>query len=347
MKVIVDLPEELFDRVNKNVKGSSISNFIVLSIENQLNLEEGASNTIIELNRIESRVPSSGTKTRTDIRAEELETTSPLEEKIRSLRILSHPIDKISTMPGRKIQINDRYIWGQYNKFLPIKFSVRELALAQEQHQYSPVELEIFQDQCSRDAQKMKGILQVNDDRHQRKYGEQYTAGFPGEGDNSLKRYIHHFIGYAQVSGHPVGALADLGFVIIENETICLTDSGWEFAIIRNPILDDDPLTDNLLSNVEKRYLIDYLQKNLKKEWGAVVYILNSIERGQNTPDFLNAVISSMNTEWTDKVVNTMRTGFLGRMSDLGLIERDKQGTKSMYRVSEFGKTMMEVTKTW
>lgn len=334
----MDINEELFKRIKEVNRGSSVSNFILAAIENQIELEKGEQIDFIDIDKKRQITPVK------EKRSEPLK--KELQEERTPVEILNNSInyDKIKTVP-LKNSIKNYYIWGQYNKFFTIKFALRCLALTQVKNDGNPVKLVEFQNNCAKEAAKIKEILQESDDKAERKWGEMFSAGLPDNEEKSRSRFIHHFIGYSDSQGNPVGALPELGFVVIENNQIALSPQGLAFTQLKNPILDENPLSPSLFSQEERQFLIEHLKINIPMEWQGMKTLIQWIENGLNTPESLNAKMATLDPKkWTDKMVNTYRTGILARMYDLGFISRKKIGLNAKYVVTEFGKKAVGIT---
>ena len=48
------------------------------------------------------------------------------------------------------------------------------------------------------------------------------------------------------------------------------------------------------------------------------------------------------NTEWSDTVVNTMRSGLISRLNELGLVKREKYGKNARYHMTDAGKKYIQ-----
>jgi hypothetical protein len=65
-------------------------------------------------------------------------------------------------------------------------------------------------------------------------------------------------------------------------------------------------------------------------EFEHITVVLKAIQDGKKTRDELNSVLKECyshhhkGTEWSSTVVNTMRSGLLGRLNELGLVRREK-----------------------
>ena len=75
---------------------------------------------------------------------------------------------------------------------------------------------------------------------------------------------------------------------------------------------------------------------------------LKAIEDGKKTRDELNAALKRYysqyhkGSEWSDTVVNTMRSGLFSRLNELGLVRREKLGKNIRYHITEEGKKYLQ-----
>ena len=336
MKVLIDVNEDLFNRIKDVNRSSSLSSFILIAIENQISLEKEQHIDLIEFDRKIKKPP------------EHMPNIAKTQEQptnvIDNLEFLKKPInyEKIVEVP-LKSPIKNAYIWGQYNKFFALKFAVRYLAYLQTQNNFSTVNLDEYRDKCSKAASQMKQLLLKSDDKAGRVWGEGFSAGLPDNEEKSWSRFKHHFIGYLDSKGYSVGALSDFGFIVIQKNQVGLSSQGLAFAKCHNPILDEDPFAPSLFSQEEREFLIDHIKTHIPKEWHGIEFVLHWIDvDGVNTPDALTAKFSTLDKDWTEKMANTYRTGMLARMYDLGFISRQKNGIKTKYLVTEYGKKVVE-----
>ena len=223
MKVLIDITEDMFNRINEVNKGSSLSSFILVAIENQVSLEKEQQTNVIEFDKKIPKPPEI-------IKPNLTESKKPLEVK-EQIEILNNPLkyEKLTGVP-LKNPIKNYYIWGQYNKFFAMKFAVRYLAYMQLQNNSEPVKLIEFQHKCSRSASTMKQILKQSDEQAGRIWGEGFSAGLPEDEEKSWSRFIHHFIGYADTQGYQVGSISDIGFIVIDKGCVALSPYGLAFA---------------------------------------------------------------------------------------------------------------------
>lgn len=332
MKVLIDVNEDLFNRIKDVNRSSSLSSFILIAIENQISLEKEEHTDLLDFDKkIKKPHEQSLNITKTQEQPRKI---------IDYLDFLKKTINYENIVEVQsKTPIKDAYVWGQYNKFFALKFAVRYLAYLQTQNNFSTVNLEKYQDKCSNAASQMKQLLLKSDDKAGRVWGEGFSAGLPDNEEKSWSRFKHHFIGYLDSKGNSVGALSDFGFIVIQKNQVGLSSQGLAFAKCHNPILDEDPFASSLFSQEERQFLIDHIKTHIPREWHGIELVLHWIDaEGVNTPDALTTKFSTLDKDWTVKMANTYRTGMLARMYDLEFISRQKNGIKTTYLVTEAGK---------
>ena len=333
MKLIIDLPDELLEQIHRVNPTVSILTFIKMAVENQLHLETETNSYYFEKF---SDINSQGNK-----KFRELHTPVKLKKSKESVKVRQgndiipafdfnkiHPIEL-------KYPIKDTIIWGQYNKFFPIKFGLRFLCYKLSNSKESTINLNEFQIECSKKASYMKEILESIDKKENRKRGEKFSAGLPDNNEKSQYRYISHFLGFRTSKGDPVGGIPTLGFAEFSNSNVGITRYGLEFAKIENPIMDISTNSDALMSKEEQEYLLHHIKQHLPQEAKIIKLVLKSISEKKNTPDSINIELSKF--EGIGEKANTIRTGILARSHDLGLIERENIGIHSFYKITNFG----------
>jgi hypothetical protein len=151
---------------------------------------------------------------------------------------------------------------------------------------------------------------------------------------------------YPRRDGLLDGALAVMRFCNIYSDKrkqfIGITKPGLRFSLIENPVLDNNNFNKSL-NEEESLFYINHVKENIIGEYAAMHWLVKQIENGNNERDPLNREIDKTYGEiWkaTSAVINTQRAGLTSRMTELGLIERDKNGVRVKYRVSEFGRRL-------
>lgn len=247
----------------------------------------------------------------------------------------------------------ERWIFGQYNKFLPAKVSCRALAqLLQDMPDGVPLEdaaLEI-----SQGALTIGSLLTHYDKQNGTKRDDALSTAFPSpdrEADKSRMRYANQFVASVTKQGKVSGLLIDLKLI---NHTsgnkprLKLTEAGWSFAKLRNPILDNDPPeTTRKFTADEVAYLLDHISGSVPAEDFAYRAILAAVDGGARAPGELDTVLRKYVSKdatkpLTESFLATQRSGAVSRMSDLGLVTRKRNGVKVSYLTTDLGKQYAE-----
>lgn len=247
----------------------------------------------------------------------------------------------------------DRWLFGQYNRLLPAKVSIRALAVISHEGKDSLI-LESVAPRIAQIAAELGDYLRSLDRRFANHRDDALATAFPEgnlEGQKGRLRYQNHFVGHT-VKGEQGGMLVGLKLAqihVFKNKPHILpTTAGWDFARLTNPILDsaiDQNATK--LSEEEIRFLLSHIKKHVPTELFAYHLILSLICDGKNTPELLNQDLArflSPGKRLDDEqdFVTTQRNGVIGRMSDLGLVGRDRQGTRITYRLTADGKNFLD-----
>lgn len=333
MRIVAEIPEYLIERARRLIGGGryrDLSSFITAAVENQLTLEE----TVLE------GQPAVGVEGQTQTEA----VSKPSRPQANYLATPGADVPTIDFRSQTGESLVKQWPWGQINKLLPVKFATRTLA-----NSVSPAEplvpLDEFTADASQQAREFGQWLEKNDDRYERRWGDRLSAGFPIGKRNqasSLNRYASHFVGHHRKrDGALSGALFVLNFgnaeVVGRKLSLGLTEAGLQFARIASPVLDKSDLSSSL-GREEIEFYLKHVRARVPGEVYAFELILELIADGVNGREGLNESIKrEVQIPWTDAVVNTQRAGAMARMSDLGLIDKTRDGLKVLYQVTELG----------
>ncbi len=255
--------------------------------------------------------------------------------------------------PAEPVVPPPRWLFGQYNKFLPVKASCR--ALLNLQHD-SPkgIPLSKASDRIAAEACKLGDFLSRLDRRQLRGREQALAAAFPvsaANGAQSQIRFANQFVGSLR-QGKLIGFPAALLLVACDtskDSRLSLTRAGIEFATLENPVFDTDrEHATQRLSAAEIQFLLDHIKHFAPQELCAYTSILDGIAEGSNSPDTIDAYLArrfqltvaveaKTPNEITQTFLTTQRTGAISRMADLGLIAREKTGIKVAYLITQSG----------
>lgn len=333
MKYIVDLPPDLVKKINALISRGSyenLSEFAVTAFQNQLLLEENSSLDVL----METKHP----KNKLNDDQSQLASNSLLPLNFSPQIIKTVPPPDNSKIP------ND-CLWGQYNRIFPIKITLRVLANLLKENE--TIELSVLQSQAVQVAREIGLLLRKEDKKNMRKYGDMLSSALP-VGRNITKtenRFINHFVGYYTRAGRIEGAPGALKFLNMFEETdgsqkVGITKTGLDFAVISNPILDEENYGVPL-SKAESEFYIESVFQNLKREAEVMLAILRAVHDGKSSPSELNKEITQFSRGWSQAMINTIRAGAIGRLHELGLISRERKGINVTYYLTQFGKEIL------
>jgi len=246
----------------------------------------------------------------------------------------------------------ESWIFGQYNKLLPAKASCR--ALSNLLTSDKGIELQQAAKQIAAEATNLGAHLLMLDRRFHRDRDEMHSTAFPGPGnpDKGRIRYANQFVGALNKEGQISGLLVDLKFInrLSHRDTkISLTNAGWKFGLMDNPVLDNGTETDaEKLSEEERGFLLDHVLANVSREHSAYLAILSAIAEGADTPDKLRAALGAREkdaSKSTSAYLSTQRSGAISRMIDLSLLYRDRDGVHVKYVITDEGNAYLKRTK--
>ena len=338
------------------------SEAMALAISNQLLLHRGAksgrgSASITRVEKSESSAlrgaapppeqasPISAAEDRTQFEAVEVPSLFRImRAEVRPGNVGALPNDAFAR--GQKITI-DRWIFGQHNKLLPLKASLRALAnLSIDQS--GGVPLTQAAAETAPACETLAAHLRQVDKDLALIREESLSTAFPSAAtdiNKSRLRFSNQFIGALNKHGQLRGFPIDLKLVNYKNPKdpkLLLTEAGWKFASLTNPILDHAEgmaITGEKLSEEERGFLIQHIRDNVPVEDFAIRAVLAALDAGACNPDDLDAALREYMPERIDEpfspaFLSTQRAGAISRMGDLGLVERFRDGLRVTYQAS-------------
>ena len=272
-----------------------------------------------------------------------------LESVERPTAFAPAPDDVLS--PGERVPL-DRWIFGQYSKLLPAKASVRALANLEIRDDLK-LPLDETASVIASNAAALGDYLSEVDDRRRLQRDDALAVGFPSSSENAEKsrlRYANQFVGSLNKAGVLSGLLIDLKLMNLRDTRtprIQLTQAGWDFALLPNPVLDEPDPTGNKFTPEERAFLLAHIGRNVPIEASAYRVMLRAILNGDNTPDRLDAALkpyipAHREPPITPAFVTTQRSGTISRMADLGLVIRVRDGVRVSYAPTETGQAFAQ-----
>jgi hypothetical protein len=241
-----------------------------------------------------------------------------------------------------------RWIFGQYNRLLPAKVSCRGLAnlLPRTGNGIDIVEASSV---ITGEIATLGNYLQWLDKKYGLGRDQSLVTAFPTSGtgiEKSLQRYSSQFVGNINKNGQLTGLLTDYKLVNrlgSRGSRIELTEVGWKFAQLQNPVLDDGPASpQEKLSSEEISLLVIHIAEAVPAEAFAFRMIIKAIKSGAATPESLDLylhehVAASDSREFRSSFLSSQRSGAVSRMTDLGLVERKREGVRVYYQATDRG----------
>ena len=259
---------------------------------------------------------------------------------------LAEPPDDVWAI-GQEVLI-DRWIFGQYNRLLPAKASCRAL-LRLLLKQPKGILVEEGSRRIAKEAVGLGDFLVRHDKENRISRDDALSTAFPSTGENSDKsrlRFENQFVAGVNRQGQISGLLMDLKLINgngRKSTGLMLTEVGWQFATLPNPILDNfqEAPTDKF-SEDEKQLLINHIAESVPVEHFAYRVILRKILEGANTPETVDSALleyapGGKNRSLSKSFLASQRSGAISRMADLGLVKRARDGVRVFYVVTEIG----------
>lgn len=289
-----------------------------------------------------------------DQRAERIATGVP--ELFSRVSLSSSPPTVLPVPPSeyanaRDVPI-DRWIFGQFSKLLPAKASCRALSHIAKDHE-AGFELNKVAGRIAVDASLLADYLSELDEKNGATRDDSLALGFPTNGhnaDRSRMRYASQFVGTMTKQGELWGLLSALRMVdVVGGRRVQLTDAGWRFAQLRNPVLDDRQAGPRFAAD-EVQFLIAHICAHVPEEDFAFRTILTAVRDNANTPQALDRTFHELvprkrRAELSDAFLSTQRTGVVSRLKELGLLDRVRDGVRVSYVVTDAGAEYLAGTR--
>ncbi len=235
--------------------------------------------------------------------------------------------------------------WGQFNKLLPLKTTVRALFNVLAHDRETP--LMDAANRITAASAQLAVFLRRIDKANGYAREDAMASAFPSDTqskEKSLIRFSEQFVfgaGSFATSSFPF----EFGFVapaIGRENVIRLTGAGASFAVLPNPILDGDAQTAASKFNPEElNFLRQHVLATVPTERAALTAILSGLHAGHNSPDaldnFLRGEFPQQAESLTPAVLTTQRAGAISRAIDLLLVRRRREGVRVFYEVEPAG----------
>jgi len=248
----------------------------------------------------------------------------------------------------------DRWILGQFNRLLPAKVNSRALIhLFVERN--GKLGIDEAADLVAKEALKLGDYLAAIDKREKVPRDDALATAFPQrkkDKDKARTRYANQFLVHQNSRGELSGLMVDLKLINVDirrrKRHIVPTHAAWEFAKLKNPLLDA-PCNGmgQKFSDQEKSFLLEHILYSVPVESFAYRVILEMVMNGNNKPEKIDSVLKEKYVskdraeQLSQSFLTSQRSGAISRMSDLGLIERQRDGVRVFYSVTEAGRRLL------
>lgn len=336
--------KEYLDRLVSSGGFADISEVIAVAIANQALLHRSTeSPSLLVAGDVKQEVAVY--KTSSEVRS----PSAKLSHHVFALRTDIAQEPKAPT-PKLKREAYDRqisqadWIFGQHNKLLPVKASCRAIANLINDAR-GVFDVEDLARSVSAFAGELGTFLQSLDEKYKRVRDEMLSVAFPGRAnpDKGRIRYANQFVAGLTKAGEITGLLVDLALLNKlepSGKEVSLTDAGWRFAVLPNPVLDGDGNNpESKFSTDERKFLVEHIFNAVPVERSAFGKVLAAIHAGHDNPEQLRAAFnkSEKETEKTRSYFATQRSGVLSRLVDLDLLRREWEGVRVRYALTDDG----------
>jgi len=358
MLIKIDIESDLFKQIEKLVSEGKYENFyqfLKVAMNNQLQEEKS------EIISSDKTVPS------------------PLDAKLNKIgQVLQQRIfNLLSEVPLEEseiVPIPKDLIWSFYTRFFPVKVVIRKLVTML----YSEkkwIKLSDLQDESFFSAEAISDDLRGYEDDYNLPRNEKHSTGLPlpkselyGLRGNKKKskeeklkaskiRFQEQIVGRQinKVSPDFSGACFEMGLMRVKFEDgecfVTLTENGYEFALMENPILDFDECNRSF-SNEEIQFIKEKIISKFGLENKLVNLIIKQLESKMLSAKEIEIIFEKeklqyyqdkiSNEEYKRKLISTTtseRVATMGRLSELRItnwkINKQGQSEYSLGKIDE------------
>lgn len=330
MRYVIELTTakaEVIKSLIDSGKYEDAQSFIITAIENQLYLEKQP------IERF------------TSVEAQKMQSSEETRSPSLTLSLVSRP--DFEQPPNTTVQdpnpevLSAKYLWALYNRIFPVKVTLRVLLnlLRSNPTDSGYTDLIAVADAAASEARKLNLVLSKIDKKSHRIHGEKLSAGLPHAGHRALERFKSHFVGTINSKDHVEGAPSLLRFINIRKDEaghpqIGITESGFRFAIMENPILDKSDYS-RVFYDEEIDFYLKHISEKLPKEYMLSMNILKAVKNGNSTPNELVKVVHEADPNISNKEAYATRSSAVSRLSELGMLARRRDGVNVRYILSK------------
>jgi DnaJ-domain-containing protein 1 len=342
MRQVIEIDPKLWQQIQALLhdgRFESISQFTTVAIENQLLLESNPSDQ--STNRV---FGVSGPS----VEASEEQSTGRISSGLTALSISTEQ-PSVEKLAGRG---SNEIAWGLYNRIFPVKITLRVLSQLLTKGGSQSIDLKVLGDEASLQAKNIG--RQLVSARKKSSTAEKLFTGLPfRRADKAAERFKKMFVGTITKSGKAEGFPVFLRFIVLRREgtraTVSLTDAGYAFARLRNPVLDidgADSVPYSALSVEESDFYMSHLEKAVPREWELCRLLIENISEGINTTERVDQLLKQTVRDLKPALVPPTRSGLISRLSELGLVQRRQDGLRVIYTLTAYGERYLKSIQT-
>jgi hypothetical protein len=353
MIVAVRLDPDSFKKIKEFIeKGNyeSVESFVEIAVLNQILIESNGGASIGT-----SKEGKDASRMEVDTKSRQ---TKHQQSTLQPVQYFACPEnDQLPVLPALPLTQETKSfpIWGQINRLAPAKMVLRMLANQILVLGTDRIDLKRFSADVAETVTSMRTYIEKKDKKNRIRGKELYVA-LAKKDPSSQQRFINFYIGRLPSGKWTDGILTGLGLARIEQAedgsvVIGLTEAGSKFARLSSPLIDEFLLQEKQIerpfSSIEVQFLFDHLQVTRPGESEYMTAVLRFIRDGAITPTALRLRVGSFLREKypriniSEKFVNTMLVGVMGRLVEMRFVEIEKDAQKSKYSVTDAGESIL------
>lgn len=247
------------------------------------------------------------------------------------------PPEEIPTGPPFGDHRDEILLFSQYYRFLPLKCALYKLGELTG-NIGDAVSLDRAREYVTEEIWPIREAIVNWEQRNDIKKQNKKSTGFSKDRDQSMKRYLDHYVGKVQTQKQePAGFGHDLGYISFQEEgkgidwNIQLTSAGARFVQLKNPLLDNGPEAPTL-SEEEQALIVTTIRNELSEEYQFMKFIYGILDEAEASyTKYLEQYQSFMmesnmiGNNPSENYVRSSVAGVISRMVELDIVERGQR----------------------
>jgi len=233
-------------------------------------------------------------------------------------------------------------LWGQYYRLLPVKFTLRlvlRLMAAGDQTELNDIRT-IISGIALNVGEALRRLEGVSTNRST----PSLAVGWPNYKRNaevSKSRFAIQYVGRI-LGGKLTGLPSDLGFLSVagKRQELRVSKPAIDFSVLENPVFDNRE-TAKAFSDEEVAFILEHFRHHLPGEFKHMREVASILKTHGRAPRDLDEGLRTFysdccqGSKWSDSRVSLMRSGVVGRMSEMGLLVVRRTGIHAEYTMSD------------